>query len=251
MAQQRVGLLDADIVAYQIAATNEVRIDWDGDGDISQYPSDVKVAYGKVDYHIGELIQRFKFDRMVICLTDKVNWRHTVLPTYKQNRKGLMKPLLLNVIKEYLATEYESYLRPGLEADDVMGILSTHPTLIPGKKVIISIDKDMKQIPGYLYNPDKDPKPYLVKKEDGDRFHWLQTLTGDAVDGYSGCPGIGLVKANRILDDTSGTPWERIVSTYESKGLTEQDAIVQAQVAKICQYQDFDYEANEVIPWLP
>lgn len=250
-ATPRIALLDADIVAYQVAASNEQRIDWDGDGEVSQYANDLTYVTGQVDLYIGELKLKLKADEMVICLTDKVNWRNSVLPTYKENRKGSMKPLLLSAVKEYLAAEYTSYIKPTLEADDVMGILATHPTLIKGKKVIVSIDKDMKQIPGWLYNPDKDSKPQLVEAADGDYFHYFQTLTGDPVDGYSGCPKIGKVKATRILDEAKGSEWDAIVRTYEAAGLTEADALVQAQVARICQWQNYDYTNNEVIPWQP
>lgn len=245
----RIALLDADIIAYQVAASNEQRIDWDGDGGVTQYARELSYVTDQVDQCIGELKLKLKADEMVICLTDKVNWRNSVLPSYKENRKGSMKPLLLGAVKEYLASEYTSYIKPTLEADDVMGILATHPTLIKGKKVIVSIDKDMKQIPGWLFNPDKDSKPQVVEASDGDYFHYFQTLTGDPVDGYSGCPKIGKVKATRILDEAKGSEWDAIVRTYEAAGLTEADALVQAQVARICQWQNYDYTNNEVIPW--
>ena len=149
-----------------------------------------------------------------------------------------------------MSSNYESFLRPGLEADDVMGILATHPTLMPGKKVIISIDKDLTQIPGWYLNPDKHTKAVKIAAKDGDYFHLMQTLQGDPVDGYKGCPGIGPKKAEKILADSTD-PWGDIVSTFMSKGLTEDDALVQAQVARICQYQNYNYDKAEVIPWTP
>jgi len=251
MAQQKIGLLDADILAYQVAATHEVRVDWDGDGEVSQYVTSLESAKAKIDKTIGEYMWNLKLDKMIICLTDKHNFRKDILPTYKENRKGSIKPLLLSDLKEYMSSNYESFLRPGLEADDVMGILSTHPKLMPGKKVIISIDKDLTQIPGWYFNPDKDTKANLIKAEEGNYFHYVQTLTGDAVDGYKGCPGIGPKKAEFILANENGTPWSRIVSAYETKGLTEDDALVQAQVARICQHQNYNYDKAEVIPWTP
>lgn len=251
MATEKVGLVDADILAYQAAAVTEDRIDWDGDGNVSQYPHDIQRAYDICDTTIGEYMDNLKLTKVIICLTDKVNFRKSILPTYKENRKGSMKPIHLTALKKYLADNYTSYERPGLEADDVMGILSTHPKLIKGKKVIISIDKDMRQIPGYLFNPNKNTKPELIKKEDGDHYHLVQTLTGDPTDGYSGCPGIGPKKAELILNRTDGTPWERILHAYADKELTEQDALAQAQVARICQWENYDYDNAEVIPWLP
>ena len=250
MAQQKIGLLDADILAYQVASTHQVKVDWDGDGEISQYVTSLESAKTKVDKTIGEYMWQLKLDKMIICLTDKHNFRKDILSTYKMNRKGTVKPVLLSVLKEYMSSNYESFIRPGLEADDVLGILATHPTLIPGKKVIISIDKDLTQIPGLYFNPDKHTKAVEIKAEDGDYFHLMQTLQGDSVDGYKGCPGIGPKKAEKILDGTTD-PWGDIVSAYMSKGLTEDDALVQAQVARICQSKNYNYDKAEVIPWTP
>ena len=183
MAQQKIGLLDADILAYQVAATHEVRVDWDGDGDVSQYVTSIQDAHDKVDKAIGEYMYKLKLDKMIICLTDKHNFRKDILPTYKENRKGSIKPLLLAELKEYMSSNYESFLRPGLEADDVMGILATHPTLMPGKKVITSIAQDLTQIPGCYVNPYKHTKAVKNAAKDGYYFHLMQTLKVDTVDG--------------------------------------------------------------------
>lgn len=249
--KEKVGLLDADIIAYQISAVNELRVDWDSNGDITQYPNTLADVTAQVDKHIGELMAQLKFDRVIICLTDKENFRKEILTTYKANRAGALKPVLLSDLKEYMANNYETYQRPKLEADDVMGILATHPTLIPGSKCIVSIDKDMKQIPSYVFNPDKDLTPKRIREKEANRLHYIQTLTGDAVDGYTGIPGVGPKKAETILNGHDGTEWERIVKAYEHKGLTEADALVQAQVARICRAEDYNFEKAEVIPWRP
>lgn len=259
----KTGLLDADIIAYQIAATTQSAINW-GDGDVQQYAYDPRIVEDNIDHSIGSLIEKLKLDDVVVCLTDATNFRKTVLPSYKMNRAGSLKPLHLTYAKEYMEKNYPTYKKPHLEADDVMGILSTHPKIIKGKKVIVSIDKDMKQIPGWLYNPDKDKKPRLVTAHEGQIFHAYQTLRGDPVDGYSGCPKVGDVNANRIIQEAidEGTPWadhhnlgvlfwQHIVKTFEAAGLTEEDALVQARCARILQWQDYDYTNNEVILWQP
>ncbi len=78
-----------------------------------------------------------------------------------------------------------------------MGILSTHPTKIQGKKIIVSEDKDMRTIPGWLYNPgpNKDIEPKYINEFEADRYHLYQTITGDSTDGYKGCPGAGPIRA--------------------------------------------------------
>jgi len=248
--KEKVGLIDADILAYKVAAVNETRIDWDQDKNISQYPHDIEVAIKAIDTQIGKWMTLLDLTSVVICLTDKKNFRSKILDSYKENRRGLIKPLLLQPLKDYMAENYQSYIRPDLEADDIMGILSTHPTLYPGEKIIISADKDLTQIPGMYFNPDKDTKARLITKEEGDYFHHMQTLQGDPADGYKGCPGIGPKKAEKILADSTD-PWGDIVSTFMSKNLTEDDALAQAQVARICQHQNYNYDKAEVIPWTP
>ena len=249
--KETIGLVDADILAYKTAAVNEVRVTWNEGEAPSQYPKDIKLAYKAIDTQIGKWITQLGLTSVVICLTDKNNFRSKILESYKENRRGLIKPLQLQALKDYMAMNYESYIRPNLEADDIMGILSTHPTLYPGTKIIISSDKDLTQVPGLYFNPDKDTKPRLITKEEGDYFHYMQTLQGDPADGYKGCPGIGPKKAAFILDNDQGTPWEKVVSAFATRNLTEEDALVQAQVARICQYENYDYNKAEVIPWKP
>lgn len=94
---------------------------------------------------------------------------------------------------------------------------------------------------------------------EADFNHLFQTLTGDVCDGFKGCPGIGPKKAGNILGvatDSDGhffrdVAWDAVVATYEKKGLTEADALVQAQVARICRAEDWDADKREVKLWSP
>lgn len=249
-------LIDADILAYQHSAASQETYDW-GEGITSVWADDPERVQARMVAEVESLKEELGADEAIICLTDKVNFRHSVLPSYKSNRVQ-EKPVLLADMKKFLEENFKTFKRPGLEADDVMGILSTHPKLVPGRKIIVSIDKDMKQIPGWLYNPNKHTEPVLVMQEDGDYFHMFQTLTGDPVDGYKGCPKIGKVNAEKILMDGEELHhysleelWFRVVETYEAKGLTEADALVQARVAKICQWTDYDYKHKKVKLWNP
>ena len=62
-----------------------------------------------------------------------------------------------------------------------MGIFATHE---PGN-IIVSPDKDMRQIPGKLYDLKETVD---ITEEEGMRWHLVQTLAGDQTDGYSGVP---------------------------------------------------------------
>lgn len=262
--QDTVLLLDSDIIAYKFASANQRNFDWESDGNIVSHVEPLEDVVEQVRDYIFDLCKQLKADRYIVCLScaSTDNWRKDVLPSYKENRAGTVKPVLLGPIKDTMREEFECYERPRLEADDIMGILSTHPTLIPGKKIIVSEDKDMKTVPGWLFNPRKDEKPRKVSEEQADYFHLYQTLIGDTTDGYKGCPGIGPVKAEKILQWAENDHrldngllrdfmWSRVVDAYESKGLTEEDALVQARVARICRFRDYDFKNKEVILWTP
>lgn len=253
----RTLLIDSDILAYRESAAGEVRVDWDGDGNIDQTPENFESVKERVDRKIADLVRTLKAGRAIVCLScERVdNWRKDYYPAYKENRAGAVKPLHLMAAKEYMAREYETYQRPRLEADDVMGILSTHPKLVKGERIIVSEDKDMRTIPGWLFNPDKDRKPVLIGEEAAAHWHMTQALTGDKTDGYPGCPGIGPTKADRILSDAVlhvyEQLWPLVVRTYVIRGRTEEDALVQARISRICQHTDYDYKTKTVIPWTP
>lgn len=239
-------LIDADILAYKFAAKAERKYEF----GVATDP--LEEVTPKVDEWLSALKEQQKADRLIICLSCPTaeGWRKKVLPTYKDNRKDVPKPTLLSDIKDYLEDTYESFRRPGLEADDIMGILSTHPTLIKGKKVIVSEDKDMKTIPGWLLNPEKHTKPFFITEKEADYWHLYQTLVGDSTDGYSGCPGIGPKKAEALLTN-SPTPWWSVVNAYVQRGLTEEDALVQARVARICRASDYAFKLKKVLLWTP
>ena len=250
--QKTIGLIDADILAYEVASVNETRIAWEPDTKPEQYTKSLDGAHAQADYQVARLRNILNLDEVVICLSGANNFRKKILTTYKFNRKEVMRPLLLNPIKAYLTDNYPTLIQDDLEADDLLGILSTGDYLpTKDKKIVISIDKDLTQIPGWYFNPDKDTKAREITKADGNYFHYLQTLTGDWTDGYKGCPGIGPKKAEKLLAENKGKEWEAIVLAYESKGLTEADALVQAQVARICQANNYNFKTKEVTPWQP
>lgn len=275
-------LIDADIVAFQFASANQASFNWDED-TTSTSVTDLEEVKPQIAAKLAEWKEKLKADELIVCLScpHEENFRMSVLPSYKGNRDYSNRPHLLGPIKAYLAEAYRTYARPTLEADDVMGILSTHPTLIPGKKIIVSEDKDMKTIPGWLWNPAKDPKPRLIEEQEADWWHLYQTLIGDSTDGYKGCPGVGKETAWGILGDGSGcigqesyehvfksgprkgtaetrwrkkhmeSRWEAIVSWFAKAGLTEEDAQVQARVARICRASDYDFKNKQVKLWQP
>jgi len=242
----RTLLIDADILLYQESMAVEQEFDW-GD-DYWTLFGDLREAQERVDVWLQDIKELLNADKFVLTLTGRNNWRKDVLPTYKSNRKSKRKPVVYKALKQYLIDTYKTALVDRLEADDLMGLLQTDPSNSE-ETVIVSEDKDMMTIPGLLYRPIRPEEGVQkITEEEADRNHLLQSLMGDSTDGYSGCPGIGPKTAEKILKEND---WSLVVAAYEKAGLTEEDALQQARVARILRHGEYDRKKDEVKLWHP
>ena len=108
-----------------------------------------------------------------------------------------------------------------LEADDLLGIYGQTPGT-----VMVTIDKDLRTVPGVHFNPDKDLEPVTVTPEEAQKARLRQWLTGDSTDNIPGIPGIGPKKADKILGG-DGLMGELALQAYLDKGIEEYSAVVQ------------------------
>ena len=235
-------LIDCDFLVYKACAANETEIDW-GD-DVIVVTSRFSEAYNMVERELYRIASDLGcFDDLILFFTDSVNFRKRIDPAYKghRNRK---KPCGYRRVINKLKEEYHVVVMPELEADDAMGIYATKEE----GHIICSPDKDMRQIPGDLY--DLSNGVVTITKEEGERWHFIQTLAGDQTDGYSGVPGFGIKRAEAFFEE-NGYTWESIVEAFESKGLDESTALRNAQLAKILQCTDYDFINQCVKLWTP
>jgi 5'-3' exonuclease len=272
---RKVLLIDGDIVAYELSASTQRSYQLP-DVDTPTVTTDAQAAVRGMVEKIEGWQKSSNADHVIVCLSDDFsNFRKKVLPSYKSHRTG-ERPVILYDMKDALGDHFEIARWSNLEADDVMGILATEPQTAE-RRCIVSADKDMATIPGWVWNPLKSNKPVKIEQEDADRWFFKQTLIGDPTDGYKGCPGIGPKTADEILDgcylernervitkgkrageievkfvkvlDPELPLWDRIVRTYEAKGLTEGDALAQARCAFILRHGY--YEDGRVTLWDP
>ena len=82
------------------------------------------------------------------------------------------------------------------------------------------------------------------------QWHLIQTLAGDQTDGYSGVPGIGIKRAVALFDECEYC-WDTVVKAFTDKDLTEEDALINARLAKILTNKEYDFDKQSVIPWCP
>ena len=233
-------LIDADYIVYKDCAACETEID---------YGNDVIVVQSKFSEALDRVMRDLYtvandlgcFDDSILFFSDSTNFRKSIDPDYKghRNRK---KPCGYRRVIEALKEDFPVITIPTLEADDAIGIYATKEQ----GHIICSPDKDMRQIPGDLY--DFKNEVMSVNKEDGRRWHLIQTLSGDATDGYSGVPGIGIKRAEALFKE-QGYTWDTVVTAFASKGLDEAEALKNARLAKILQDKDYDSTRQKPILW--
>ena len=234
-------LIDADFTVYKCCAAAETEIDF-GD-DVIIVTSKFSEAYACVMREIKKIQRHFgSFDDIILFFSSPDNFRKKIQADYKghRNRK---KPCAYKRVINKLKTEFEVITMPTLEADDAMGIYATQ---YPGN-IIVSPDKDMRQIPGMLYNFEEST---LINPDEGAKWHLVQSAAGDNTDGYAGIPGIGIKRATQMFEE-KGWSWKTLRDAFKEKGLSEEVALMNARLAKILTTDDYDHEKGEPILWNP
>lgn len=285
-------IMDGDVIAFIAAAACERTVQ-DELGNVSTMgfiEEGIAVAAGliaKFRNQLNHTIDGGTLPDYIVVLSDPhENYRFDILSTYKGNRKaGDMSrvPVLLGALKEWLKTEHDANFVPRLEADDSIALLMTDPKLDDFARIAVGRDKDFKCIPGWHYqyhqgDMNKDIEPFYQSLEAADKWHLMQSLAGDMTDGFGGCPGIGLKRAEKLIAECmlqvpgdgvitrgankgqkvvrwsqvpAANPWECIVSHYQKAGLDENDALVTARLAHLLRYGEYSYKTGEVKLWMP
>ena len=235
-------LIDCDYIVYKCCAATETEIDF-GE-DLIVVTSRFSEAYEYVERELYNIASDLGcFDDSILFFSDSVNFRKSLDPAYKghRNRK---KPCGYKRVINALKADYPVVIMRTLEADDAMGIYATKEQ----GHIICSPDKDMRQIPGQLY--DLTQGVVEITPEMGDRWHLIQTMAGDQTDGYSGVPGIGIKRADALLEQ-HGSNWQTVVDAFAEKDLDEDVALLNARLAKILQVENYDFLNEQIKHWVP
>ncbi len=185
-------MIDGDIVLFRAASGSSSKFDF---GDVTLESDNQEDLRSRVREDIQGILELTGCKDYIFCLSGSRNYRKEHFPTYKTNRVS-EKPSGHDALKRWAMDNIKCKYRHNLEGDDVMGILCTK---YPKEYAIYSIDKDMKTIPTMLWDFHKG---HFFKQSihAANHFLYTQVLTGDPTDGYKGIPGIGKVKAEKILD---------------------------------------------------
>lgn len=184
-----------------------------------------EIARARLRMNISSIIDGCsKIDSFTLYVSGGRNFRKDIDPSYKANRT-LPDPKYREMLRQYLIQDWGAIECVGYEADDACGVYQTDKTMIVG------IDKDLLQVPGYHYSWPIVRKGVVqreaiwqeVSEEQGWRNLFTQCLTGDVTDNIKGIRGIGHVKAAKILEDchTEEEMYSRCLMTYLKDVLDE------------------------------
>jgi DNA polymerase-1 len=172
-------------------------------------------------------------------LSSHSNFRKDLNSDYKAKRVGSRKPVCYKPAREYIKESYQTKQSKWLEADDLLGIDCTKDS---DNTCIVSTDKDLLTIPGNHWDFETE-SIFNLSEKSAEKNFYRQALSGDQVDGYPGCLGVGTITANKILeeaDKNEDNRWDMVVKTYKEKGFDEEFAILQARMAFILQKEQFN-----------
>jgi DNA polymerase-1 len=201
MTEPKVAILDGDILAYRAAFFVETEgieyLEERLNFDIASWtPPGVEKIY------------------IALSCSRSDNYRRDYWSKYKAHRDiNKHTPEALPEAEQYVRTLGTPLSVPRLEADDLMGMMASS-----GKAIAVTIDKDLRSVPGWHWNPDKEEAPVLVDEALADRNFYTQWLTGDSTDNVPGIWKLGPKKAATLLDSTPPQNWPALVlATYEQK----------------------------------
>jgi len=145
-----------------------------------------------------EELGQSEFDiHMMLSPWGTPNFRHEVATSvpYKGNRDRSHRPTYEKELRNFIVETWPTTIAVNEEADDLLGIEQTR---IGANSIIVSIDKDLDQIPGLKHNFTYNRTYEITNEQAIYNFH-LQLLMGDSTDNIPGLPGIGVGKARKAL----------------------------------------------------
>ena len=225
-------LIDADFLIYSVGFASE--------------EDSEKFAKSRLVETLEDMVYiHLKATSYEAFLTGKGNYRYEIAKTvpYKGNRKDAKKPKHYDALRECMITRLGAVLVEGQEADDEVAIRMTKE---PDKYLLVGVDKDLRQIPGWHHNPHKAQTEYIDDFEAYKNFA-TQLLTGDRVDNIPGLSNVGPVKAAKALKDakTKEDLLAAAFAKYQELGYSREYFIEQGQLLWLRRTEGELWQPNE------
>ena len=182
---------------------------------------EVNEAIGKFDEVFMSIINRleetYQIDKVITFNNSKGNFRKLLDTNYKANRKKQQHPKLLEEMHEHIQKIYSTKSSYGVETDDLVATYWTTLTIELGHNnvIIVSLDKDYKQLPCLLYNYHyKHQVIYDISPYEALYNFYEQMIIGDSADNVNYCKGYGKAYVKKLFKNCK-THYQFTKKTYE------------------------------------
>jgi 5'-3' exonuclease len=153
---------------------------------------------------INKIEEVYELDKVLTFAGARGNFRKQISKTYKANRKESDRPPILKELQNYVFESYNAIRGEGVETDDIVATYWKQLTNEFGRDevLIVSIDKDYKQLPCLIYDYHyKKQCFYDISEADAKRNFYFQMITGDAGDNVNYCKGYGEAYCKKAFKD--------------------------------------------------
>lgn len=234
-------VIDADHILYDVASEpskgfvnslggKSIKVR-DGKAELKKLK---KAFMARVDEYtkiaeVESIAYKWKLGETMIFISDKSNFRYDIYPEYKANRKGRVHTEGFLKLRKWARKKFAP--KQNIEADDIVA------HYVRKGAIGFTTDKDLlKGVAGLWFDCYHTRRHWTnPSEEDAVKFNFQQYIAGDLTDGIKGIEGIGLIKAQGLLDKF-GWDWGGVVQAYESKGLTVEDAVLTRRLVSMNQW---------------
>jgi len=210
-----VALFDADSLVW----ASSYGVEEDIDLAIEKYND----SFTNIIYDLNEI---YDISEVITFNNSKGNFRKILDTNYKANRKSSGIPSVLTQLHDYVTQTYNSVSKYSLETDDLVATYWNSIAEEDGRDtvIIVSIDKDYKQLPALIYNYHyKHRCVYDIEPVEALYNFYEQMIIGDSIDNVNYCKGYGKKYAEKLLKDCTShyqftkKVYELFTTIYKSK----------------------------------
>jgi len=210
-----VALFDADSLVW----ASSYGVEEDIDLAIEKYND----SFTNIIYDLNEI---YDISEVITFNNSKGNFRKVLDTNYKANRKSSGIPSVLTHLHDYVTQTYNSVSKYSLETDDLVATYWNSIAEEDGRDtvIIVSIDKDYKQLPALIYNYHyKHRCVYDIEPVEALYNFYEQMIIGDSIDNVNYCKGYGKKYAEKLLKDCTShyqftkKVYELFTTIYKSK----------------------------------
>lgn len=184
-------LVDADSLVWSSCYRQKEHPDDDGFNTIEDARLKFDEVYMKI---INTIEESHEIDKVITFNNAIGNFRKQISTTYKGNRIKKEVPSILSELHNYVSLNYSSKAGIGFETDDILATYWKRlvDTFGRNEVMIVSIDKDYKQLPCLIYNyHSKHQCYYDISEAEAKKNFYTQMIVGDSADNVNFCKGYG------------------------------------------------------------